>query len=218
MRDGTVLILNALSFQYIYYSLNPVFTPELDSTFLLDCTDANLSDKNGLVFLVKDWDMLGGNEELGTVEVDYPTLITAKNGDAKEFKVTPPKGKTKDAGYLLIRWRKAKPADKKALSDKKNKKNLFATTTKEAVATSWAAKAKPAASPQKKAEAAKSVAPATEPEAAVKPKPGEELHVKVEIVSARGCIGADKNGLSDPYVKMAMGKKDLHKTKHINKT
>jgi len=40
----------------------------------------------------------------------------------------------------------------------------------------------------------------------------------VEILSCRNLIAADKNGLSDPYVKAKMGKKDLHKTKTISKT
>ena len=40
----------------------------------------------------------------------------------------------------------------------------------------------------------------------------------VEIVSCRQLIAADKNGLSDPFVKAKMGNKEIHKTGRITKT
>jgi hypothetical protein len=49
------------------------------------------------------------------------------------------------------------------------------------------------------------------------PKPDEDLCLSIEIVSCRGLIIGDKVS-SDPYVKVKMGRKDLHETKHILKT
>lgn len=49
-------------------------------------------------------------------------------------------------------------------------------------------------------------------------QPGEELNLMVEIVSCRDLLAGDKNGLSDPYVKIKMEGKELHRTKHILKT
>lgn len=168
--------------------------------------------------------MIGNNEELGKVEVAYTTLTKAPDSDPMEFMIMPPKGKTQDAGYLLIRCRKATREDEKSMSDKKNKKNYFATTTTEAVeAVRLLNESKDVAGQaETKTTKEESVAtrdvPVQEAGRVVKPKPGEELHLKVEIVSARGLLAADKNGRSDPYVKMLMNGKDLHKTKHLNKT
>ena len=46
----------------------------------------------------------------------------------------------------------------------------------------------------------------------------EDKILLIEIVSCRDLLVADKTGESDPYVKIKMGKKDLHRTKHILKT
>lgn len=214
--------------KHLTKTLNPLFTPELESTFILDCTDAVLSDNNGLTFIVKDYDFIGNNEELGTVQVAYPAVIKG-NGGTLEFVVNPPKGIQKPAGNLLLRFRKATTADVEAMKDKKNKRNMFPTTTAEATAAAWGSgkppepaaptAAAPAPAPKSAAtEPAAKSAPVPEPAATATPKPGEYLHLKIEIVSCRGLISADKNGLSDPYVKLCMGGKDLHKTKHILKT
>lgn len=48
--------------------------------------------------------------------------------------------------------------------------------------------------------------------------PDEDKEVLVEILACRDLIAADKNGLSDPYVKIKLGSKELHKTKHVEKT
>ena len=43
------------------------------------------------------------------------------------------------------------------------------------------------------------------------------MSLLVEIVSCWGLIKADLSG-SDPYVKVKMGKMDVHSTKHISDT
>lgn len=46
----------------------------------------------------------------------------------------------------------------------------------------------------------------------------EDKILLLEIVSCRDLLAADKTGTSDPYVKIKMDGKELHKTKHILKT
>jgi len=49
--------------------------------------------------------------------------------------------------------------------------------------------------------------------------PGSKrIQLVVEIMSCRDLLIGDKNGWSDPYVKVKMGKKDLHRTDYITKT
>ena len=48
-----------------------------------------------------------------------------------------------------------------------------------------------------------------------------DVHDKIlliEIISCRDLLVADKSGESDPYVKIKLGRMDLHRTKHIPKT
>ena len=40
----------------------------------------------------------------------------------------------------------------------------------------------------------------------------------IQIVSCRDLLVADKTGSSDPYVKVKLGKKDLHETKYLTQT
>jgi hypothetical protein len=46
----------------------------------------------------------------------------------------------------------------------------------------------------------------------------DELSLSIEILSCRDLLISDRNKSSDPYVKVTLGDKDLHKTKHILKT
>lgn len=48
--------------------------------------------------------------------------------------------------------------------------------------------------------------------------PDEDKEILIEIVAARNLSAADKTGLSDPYVKIKLGGKDLHETKPVLKT
>lgn len=50
------------------------------------------------------------------------------------------------------------------------------------------------------------------------PDDSEKLEFVIEIVSGRDLLAADKNGVSDPYVKVLFGSKEIHKTKTIKKT
>ncbi|KAL1921019.1 uncharacterized protein VTP21DRAFT_11654 [Calcarisporiella thermophila] len=47
---------------------------------------------------------------------------------------------------------------------------------------------------------------------------GSPGDLTITVVEAKDLIGADKNGLSDPYVKLYLGSRQIHKTKHQKKT
>lgn len=83
-------------------------------------------DANGLTFVVKDYDLLTPDEDLGTVQVALRDLVT-QGAMAKmlERKITPPKGKEgTNVGYLTIRVRQATAEDEESLA-KGEKKHLF---------------------------------------------------------------------------------------------
>lgn len=48
------------------------------------------------------------------------------------------------------------------------------------------------------------------------PEDGEELSLTIQIVSCRDLLVADGKS-SDPYVKVLLGEKELHQTKHVTK-
>ena len=193
----------------LFYRTNPIFTPELGSAFIVDGADKDFLDF-GLKFELKDWDRVGSNDFLGHVDVPASKFVDG-TGDAMEFKVIPPNGKEQEkAGFLLIRCRNASPDDEALVSQQSNT-NLFDSTTKDAAAAVWSK------------DTAKTAAPKDEPglvpeKTECNPELGEELHLAIEIVSCRNLLAADKNGLSDPYVKILMGGNEIHKTKHIRKT
>ncbi|CAB9523699.1 Polyubiquitin (Fragment) [Seminavis robusta] len=125
--------------KHINKTKNPIYTPETESTFLLDCPATDLSQVGGLHFIVKDWDRIT-NDELGRAVVSHLNL-TKGTGQGMEFMVEPPNGVAKepgDAGYLLIRCRKASKADAEFLKHPHHApKNMFPTTTKEAASSAW---------------------------------------------------------------------------------
>ncbi|CAB9497692.1 Multiple C2 and transmembrane domain-containing protein 1 [Seminavis robusta] len=205
--------------KHILKTLNPIYTPEIGSTFLLECPATDLADQGGLNFIVKDWDRIGVNDDLGTVDVSHLNLTKA-TGEAMEFMIEPPKGvntEPGEAGYLLIRCRKASKADAEFLKDPHHvPKNMFPTTTKEAASSAWASLEKQSEdAPELKVEPKTSTE--EDPNLPV-PDMTDSLHIRIEIVKCRNLIAADRGGTSDPYVKVKLANKDLHETKHILKT
>lgn len=66
---------------------------------------------DGLLFILKDFDKLGGNEKLGVVSVPAKMLYEAK-GERMEFKLQPPGYKNCEIpGYMAIRCRRASSQD-----------------------------------------------------------------------------------------------------------
>ena len=47
---------------------------------------------------------------------------------------------------------------------------------------------------------------------------GMDGTVMIKIIEARNLRGVDRSGTSDPFVRLRVGKKQVHKTKHIKKT
>lgn len=91
--------------------LDPIWTVKTDSLFLFTVTSQELFTSDGLLFILKDFDKLGGNEKLGVVTVPAKTLHEAK-GERMEFKLQSHGYKSKEvSGYMAIRCRRASPRD-----------------------------------------------------------------------------------------------------------
>ena len=122
-----------------------------------------------------------------------------------EMKVTPPKKKEEeDAGHLLIRWRNATADDLKTIQSKKKiHTNMFPTTTKDAAAAAWSSSpennkteehkpAEPTSSSSdnkdKSMDPPEMVAEAQTGGTKEEPALGEQLHLKLEVVSCRGLL------------------------------
>ena len=96
--------------KHIIQNLDPVYSPETNSFFVLDTTRKELYDYDGLVFKVKDWDRIGKNDDLGHVVLTPSTIYNA-TGEDMEFGIIPPKGHA-EAGYITIRVRPATEDDR----------------------------------------------------------------------------------------------------------
>jgi len=97
--------------KHINKTLNPVFTAAHNYSFVLNCTEKELQDNNGLFFRVKDNDTFGHNDEIGNVLVPAEKLIES-DGELMEFHLEKPKYMIKnmtkkDAGSITIRVRPA---------------------------------------------------------------------------------------------------------------
>lgn len=104
----------------VFSRLDPIWTIKTDSLFLFTLTSQELFTSDGLLFVLKDFDKLGGNEKLGVVTVPAKTLYEAK-GERMEFKLQPHGYKSKEvSGYLAIRCRRASTRDIKFMEESRN--------------------------------------------------------------------------------------------------
>ena len=100
-------------------SLNPSYTEEMKSTFVLDTTEKEVNKNMGLVLKVKDWDRVGANDTLGEAAV-LPEVLLEATGKDIELKLLPPSEfKGQEAGFVTLRCRPASDEDRKP------KKTLF---------------------------------------------------------------------------------------------
>ena len=98
-----------------YQRIDPIYTVSTGSLFILKAVKQELCEGEGLLFIVKDYDRVGGNDELGHVQVSGKVLCEA-NGERMALPLEPAKGsKQEDAGKLNIRCRPATNYDKKFL-------------------------------------------------------------------------------------------------------
>ena len=72
-----------------------------NSVFILDTAKKELVDNHGMTFKVKDYDMIGRNDDLCEVTVPAETILEA-TGERLELQL---KHGDKDAGWLAIRVR-----------------------------------------------------------------------------------------------------------------
>ena len=119
--------LRILSFSY---RLNPEWGPEHHSTFVLNTHAEKLLEAKGLTFVVKDFDLLSPDEDLGTIQVSLSDLSThGAMVKMLERKITPPKGaEVTSVGYLTLHIRQATDDDEKSLA-KGELKRLFEPRT-----------------------------------------------------------------------------------------
>lgn len=106
-------------------TLNPTWGPKENNTFLLECTAAKLLDDKGMWCVVRDYDMLQSDDNLGQAHFKCADLHTEGAEERMvEKKVKPPKGHDgKDCGHLTIRVKKATPEDIEAI--KKGEKKAY---------------------------------------------------------------------------------------------
>ena len=117
-----------------------------------------------------------------------------------EYKIKPPKGREDevDAGHVTVQFRPATLGDKESHRSKKKLLGSGIVSRRDAKDMSKASVEAPVDLLQ--------VAQI------------DDKILSIEIISCRDLMVADKNGSSDPFVKIKMGEKQVHKTKHIKKT
>lgn len=109
-------------------SLNPVWGPQDENTFILHTIAAKLFDADGLQFILKDFDLISADDPLGSVVIPGSALC-GEFQSVMERAINPPEGhEGKNVGYLTIRCRRATPEDAKSLK-KKEHKALFEVKT-----------------------------------------------------------------------------------------
>lgn len=96
--------------------LDPIWTLQTGSLFILTTQTKELFAGDGLCCFVRDYDVLS-NDEMGHFIVP-PSLLYQANGEREVFKLQPPLGKTKEVpGYVAIRCRRATDYDKKFMKE-----------------------------------------------------------------------------------------------------
>ena len=97
---------------YMKTTLNPIWTLKKKSLFLWTVDALELfQSEEGLMFEVKDYDMIGGKDSMGAFEVDARTLYTS-NGERLEYALKPLLGQPDyKTGKIFIRIRRATEYD-----------------------------------------------------------------------------------------------------------
>jgi hypothetical protein len=109
-------------------SLNPIWTLQSGSLFILSILAKDLFAGDGLFCRVVDYDVLS-SDDLGYFVVP-PIVLYKGNGERVEFKLkAPPKSKGDVPGHLAIRCRRATQYDKEFMEELKSSEAPKATST-----------------------------------------------------------------------------------------
>jgi len=213
--------------KHLMKTLNPVFGPEQDNEFTTQMVYGDLTSKRGLTIEVKDWDRIGTNDVIGYLLITPDRLVQlSASGEPTSIPLAvPPKRKETEAGSitLCIQHTDTSPESKYWIPASVKP----ASTNSLIYGNAPEGESEPAPSLEEESTPAASdsetfvleeppVSPSSNSVASGPPLYNKEL--LIEVVSCRNLIPADKSGFSDPYVKIRMGSKDLHKTSHIDKT
>lgn len=98
---------------HTYQSCNPIYTIKTDSLFILDISTQELQNENGILLKVKDYDSLGRNDDLCSVQIPDDVLLKA-NGERIEFDLQNKRGN--NAGKIAIRCKPTTNYDRQFLS------------------------------------------------------------------------------------------------------
>lgn len=187
----------------IDFRLNPDFSEDHKNKYAFHCYATDLVEVGGLVFKAKDWDRVGSNDDLGTVQVPAEDLYFSSKGADVEYQLVPPAGhEGGNAGSITIRTSFTTAEDHSG--EKIRLLDMIKPDLKVPKVTDGFKKA--GAMLGMNGSARRSI------------EQEEEKPVFIEIVSCQQLIAADKTGASDPYVKIKLGKKDLHETKPVMQT
>jgi Ca2+-dependent lipid-binding protein len=195
-----------------------VFGPDLnlENQFTANINYGELKSKGGLTFEVKDWDRIGSNDVIGLLTVSPEKLMelaaaSSGSSEATELQLqTPPKRKEPNAGFLTIRVVQQNAAGAGAGAGSSG------STTPASSRSIHSGEVPFPPSPPSQTSQSKEAPLSLVVEEKAPPSTSKEL--LIEIISCREIPAADKNGTSDPYVKIKLGGKEVHKTSHIEKT
>lgn len=177
-----------------YNSLNPVFGPDEQNQFTTKFQYSDLKLAGGLTLKAKDNFRLGTKDTIGILTVDPEKLIElAASGKETEFELQkPPNRIEEDAGFMTIR---VKP-------------------TKDATGKYW----KPIAEMGSPSSGESVTSDESNDSSGEFETPPNNKEILVEIKGCRNLVACDKGRKSDPYVKVFLGGRQVHKTNYIEKT
>ena len=100
----------------IFNSLDPIYTVDTNSLFILDANRADLIKTGGLLFKVKDYDTGGKNDDVCSKTIPAEALLESA-GERLEFPLEPAAWvKGDDAGNIAVRCRPATSSDREFMT------------------------------------------------------------------------------------------------------
>lgn len=96
---------------------DPIYTIKHDSVFIMDIATKEIKENGGVLFKVKDYDMIGSNDDLCEATVSAEKILEA-SGERMEVQM---KSNGRDAGFIAIRIRPATNYDRDFLKNLKTK-------------------------------------------------------------------------------------------------